>query len=110
LPNGLGSGKGLLVGTNPLTGEVTTVIRSSKNLINKILREQDDIAITKQRFKIINTIIKHAIVAILTITLSIPVIYWTINASLEATINNYRHSQTIFQTLYKENGKINMSK
>ena len=35
MPNGLGSGKGLLVGTNPLTGEVTTVIRSSKNLINK---------------------------------------------------------------------------
>lgn len=85
-------------------------VKERKNLINKILREQDDIAITKQRFKIINTIIKHAIVAILTITLSIPVIYWTINASLEATINNYRRSQTIFQTLYKENGKINMSK
>jgi len=34
LPNGFGSGKSLLVGTNPLTGEVTTVIRSSKNLIN----------------------------------------------------------------------------
>ena len=78
-------------------------VKERKNLINKILREQDDIAITKQRFKIINTIIKHAIVAILTITLSIPVIYWTINASLEATINNYRRSQTIFKTLYKEN-------
>lgn len=35
LPNGYASGKSLLVGTNPLTGEVTTVIRSSKNLINK---------------------------------------------------------------------------
>jgi hypothetical protein len=34
LPNGFGSGKSLLVGTNPLTGEVTTVLRSSKNLIN----------------------------------------------------------------------------
>ncbi|MFT3945670.1 MAG: RHS repeat-associated core domain-containing protein [Agriterribacter sp.] len=34
LPNGFASGKSLLVGTNPLTGEVTTVIRSSKNLIN----------------------------------------------------------------------------
>ena len=85
-------------------------VKERKNLINKILREQDDIAITKQRFKIINTIIKHAIVAILTITLSIPVIYWTINASLEATINNYRRSHTILKTLYKENGNINMSK
>lgn len=35
LPNGYASGKSLLVGTDPLTGEVTTVIRSSKNLINK---------------------------------------------------------------------------
>ncbi len=33
LPNGFGSGKSLLVGTNPLTGEITTVLRSSKNLI-----------------------------------------------------------------------------
>ena len=81
-------------------------VKERKNLINKILREQDDIAITKHRFRVINTVIKHAIIAILTITVSIPVIYWTINASLEATINNYRRSQSIFQTLYKENGKI----
>ncbi|MDR2274875.1 MAG: hypothetical protein LBF27_28460 [Sphingobacterium sp.] len=33
LPNGFASGKSLLVGTNPLTGEVATVLRSSKNLI-----------------------------------------------------------------------------
>ena len=81
-------------------------VKERKNLINKILREQDDIAITKHRFRIINTVIKHVIIAILTVTISIPIIYWTINASLEATINNYRRSQTIFQTLYKENGKI----
>jgi uncharacterized protein YcfJ len=35
LPNGFASGKSLLVGTNPFSGEITTVIRSSKNLINK---------------------------------------------------------------------------
>lgn len=81
-------------------------VKERKNLINNILRQQDDIAITKQRFKRINTVIRHAIVAILTITISIPIIYWTINASLEATINNYRQSQTMFQTLYKDNGKI----
>ena len=81
-------------------------VKERKNLINKILREQDDIAITKQKFKIVQTVIKHAIVAILTIAISIPVIYITVNASLEATINNYRRSQNIFQTLYKENGKI----
>lgn len=81
-------------------------VKERKNLINRILREQDDIAITKQRFRIIQTVIKHAIVAILTIAISIPVIYITINTSLEVTINNYRRSQSIFQTLYKEKGKI----
>ena len=81
-------------------------VKERKNLINKILREQDDIAITKQRFKIIQTVIRHVIIAILTISISIPVIYFTINASLEATINNYRRSESIFQTLYKEKGKI----
>ena len=81
-------------------------VKERKNLINHILREQDDISITKARFKIIQTIIRHAIVAILTITISIPVIYFTINASLEATINNYRRSQSIFQTLYRQGGKI----
>lgn len=81
-------------------------IKERKNLINKILKEQDDITITKHRFKVINTVLKHIIVAVLTITISIPLIYWTINASLEATINNYRRSQSIFQTLYRENGKI----
>lgn len=33
LQNKFASGKSLLVGTNPFTGEVTTVLRSSKNLI-----------------------------------------------------------------------------
>jgi len=37
LPNGFGSGKSLLVGTNPLSGEITTVLRSSKNLIKQRL-------------------------------------------------------------------------
>ena len=84
-------------------------VKERKNLINKIIKEQDDIAITKQRFQLIQTVIRHAVVAILTITLSIPIIYYTINASLEASINNYRRSQTNFQTLYKEKGKIKLN-
>ena len=70
------------------------------------MREQDDIAITKKRFNMLQTILKHSIVAIITIAVSVPVIYYTINASLEASINNYRNSQTIFKTLYREKGKI----
>lgn len=85
-------------------------VKERKNLINKILREQDDIAITKHRFSIIQTVIKHAIVAIITIAISVPVIYFVVNASLEASINNYRRSQSNFQVLYKEKGKIRTTK
>ena len=81
-------------------------VKERKNLINKILKEQNDIAITTQRFRMVQPVIKHAVVAILTIAISIPIIYITINASLEASINNYRRSQSIFQTLYKQGGKI----
>jgi RHS repeat-associated protein len=37
LSKGFASGKSLLVGTNPVTGAVTTVIRSSKNLVSSRL-------------------------------------------------------------------------
>lgn len=85
-------------------------VKERKNLINRILREQDDIAITKKRFNMVQALIKHTLIAIITIAISIPVIYFTINASLEASINNYRRSQTIFKTLYKEKGKIQTHK
>ena len=81
-------------------------VKERKNLINRLLREQDDITITKRRLNLIQTIIRHCIISIITIAITIPVAYWTINASLEATINNYRRSKTIFNTLYKEKGKI----
>lgn len=81
-------------------------VKERKNLINRLLKEQDDIAITKRRLTLIQTIIKHSLIAIVTITLAIPIIYWTINASLEASINNYRRSETIFKSLYKDKGKI----
>lgn len=81
-------------------------VKERKNLINRLLREQDDITITKRRLSLIQTIIRHCIISIITIAITIPIAYWTINASLEATINNYRRSKTIFNTLYKEKGKI----
>ena len=87
-------------------------VKERKNLINNILRQQDDISITKQRFALIQTIIRAVIIAILTLSVSIPLVYYVINASLEATIDNHRRSQSNWQTLYKQHGKItqNMNK
>ena len=81
-------------------------VKERKNLINRILREQDNITVTKKRLILVQTMLKHIIIAVITLAISVPIVYWTINASLEASINNYRKSQTLFQTLYKEKGKI----
>ena len=81
-------------------------VKERKNLINRILREQDDIAITKRRLTLIQTIIKHSIIATLTIAISLPIVYHVINASLEASINNYRRSKSMFQTILNEQGKL----
>ena len=81
-------------------------VKERKNLINRILREQDDIALTRKRFRLIQTVLKHIVIAVITFAITIPVVYWTINASLEASINNYKRSKTIFKTLYREKGKI----
>ena len=81
-------------------------VKERKNLINGILRQQDDIALTKRRFKVIQTMIRHIVITILTLAISIPLVYYAINASLEATIDNHRRSQTNWQTLYKDHGKI----
>ena len=84
--------------------------KERKNLINGILKQQGDIALTKQRFKIIQSVMMHIFIAVLTVAFAIPILYYVINASLEATIDNHRQSQTIWQTLYRENGKITAPK
>ena len=81
-------------------------VKERKNLINKILKEQDNIVIAQKRLNTIQTYIRHAIVAILTIAIATPVIYFTVNSGLEATINNHRRSQVLFKTLYKDKGKL----
>ena len=81
-------------------------VKERKNLINRIIREQDSVVVTKKNLNKMQAIITHAIIAILTIAISVPCIYWVVNASLESTINNYKASKSMFQTLYKEHGKI----
>lgn len=84
--------------------------KERKNLINRILKEQNDIVSTKRKFNLAQTFIVHAIIAIVTISISIPIVYWTINSSLEASINNHKRSQKIFKTLYRDKGKIRLQK
>lgn len=81
-------------------------VKERKNLINKILREQDSIITTKNRFNTFKSVVKHTIVAVITIAISLPILYFLVNASLETTITNYQRSKSNFKMLYKEKGKI----
>ena len=81
-------------------------VKERKNLINRIIREQDAISLTKRKLSKMQAIITHVLIAITTITIAIPILYWAVNASLEATINNYRQSQSAFEMLYKDKGKL----
>ncbi len=54
----------------------------------------------------LQAIIKHSIIAIITIAISVPIIYYTINASLEASINNYRNSQSILKLYIEKKARL----
>jgi len=81
-------------------------VKERKNLINKILREQGNLILARKTADFVKSVIKHLFVAIITIAVMIPVVYKIFNFSLESTIDNYRRSESNFQTLYKEHGKI----
>lgn len=79
-----------------------------KNLINTVLYEQNEITEAKKREQKRKELIAKAFIAIITFIISVPVIYMIFNVSLEATIQNYKHSRSNFEVLYKETGKIKL--
>ena len=82
-------------------------VKERKNLINNILRQQDDILIAKKKFRVIQNMFFNIVIAVLIFLATVPIVYYAINASLEATINNHLNAQKNWQVLYKEHGKIN---
>ena len=81
-------------------------VKERKNLINEIIKEQNSIALAKKRFYKFKSFVLHAIITIITISVMVPLMYKIVNASLEITIDNYNNSQSMFETLYKQKGKI----
>lgn len=84
-------------------------LNERKQLINDVLREQNAISEAQKAEKArIERIIKTAI-ALVTFIISVPIVYLIFNVSMEATIQNYRHSKSNFEVLYKETGKIKIN-
>ena len=81
-------------------------IQERKDIINSILREQDDIRLAKREYERRKKLVVHLLIGIITFVICIPLLYAIVNTCLEATIDNYKRSQYNFEVLYKERGKI----
>ena len=77
-----------------------------KKLINDVLEEQNRLSEEQRAEKQRIERTTKLIISIVTFIITVPIIYLLFNVSLEATIQNYRHSKTNFEVLYKETGKI----
>ena len=84
-------------------------LKERKQLINHILKTQNDITqkelAEKKRAEMISKLFIGAAIFLI----SIPMFYFIFNVCLEATIQNYRHSRSNFEVLYKETGKIKIN-
>lgn len=79
-----------------------------KNLINEILREQNDIGVNQKEIERRKTYVKHLILACFTFIIGFPIMLFTVNKALEVSINNYQQSRENFLKLYKNQGKVRM--
>ncbi len=81
-------------------------IQDRRIIINKILKEQNEIMESERKAAARNRFFKHLTVAVITFLIAFPVIFMLANASTELTITNYREAKKNFEKLYKQGGKI----
>lgn len=81
-------------------------INERKKIVNKILREQNEVIKKQKQAEDRIRFIKHSIVASLTLIICFPILFLLVNKALEITLVNYQKSRESFIKLYKEQGKI----
>ena len=80
-------------------------------LFNKLLSDYQRNTLIKKTRKHLIKFSKHMFVAIMTIIISLPIMFVVVNKSIEMTVNNYRDVQNNFEKLYesKTQNKMNSS-
>jgi hypothetical protein len=79
-----------------------------KNIINKILREQNELSIKTKKENARKKFINHTIFAIVIFIIFFPILFVYINKATQISIDNYKQAKKNFSKLYKEHGKIKM--
>ena len=77
-----------------------------RELINKILKEQNNISKKKKEFDAKKRYFINVFLACLTFIICFPVLFILVNKAMEITIANYNRAKENFSQLYKEEGKI----
>lgn len=77
-----------------------------KEIVNKILREQDEVVAKLRAVERRKVYIRHLIVAVITFIIGFPLLFLIVNKSVEVTVSNYKQAQKNFINLYREKGKI----
>ncbi len=84
-------------------------IAERKQLINEVLHDQRNLSEAQRREQQRKEAVTKLILGIVTFIIAVPLIYLIFNISMEATIQNYKHSKSNFEVLYKETGKIKIN-
>jgi len=82
-------------------------ISERRELINKILKEQNTISIKKKELDEKKRYITNVILACLTFIICFPILFILVNKSTEISIINYNQAKENFSKLYKEKSRIN---
>ena len=80
-----------------------------KQLINEVLHDQRNISEAQRQEQQRKEAVAKLMLGIVTFIIAVPLIYLIFNISMEATIQNYKHSKSNFEVLYKETGKIKIN-
>ena len=84
-------------------------IAERKQLINEVLHDQRNISEAQRQEQQRKEAVAKLMLGIVTFIIAVPLIYLIFNISMEATIQNYKHSKSNFEVLYKETGKIKIN-
>lgn len=81
-------------------------IKERREIVNKILREQNQTTIKEKELARRKKFIKHMVFACITFIIAFPIVFFVVNASMTATMTNYQQAKDNFSKLYKQQGKI----
>lgn len=81
-------------------------IQERKDVVNKILREQNLLTVQERELLRRKKLFKHLAFALVIFIIAFPIMFFIVNTSMMATMKNYQEAKDNFSKLYRQQGKI----